>query len=194
MREHFRIPANSESDALVGAEDLFITLCDLVKVQVDQQAQAVDSISFAQVLVDGYKISPRHWLYTSVEKLQQKQFKNEHCIRQGTLKLVSLQQRVGGSFNRRLYDLEKDPREVMNLINVPKYNADIYEMQRRLDQYIGPQTRPEAPFCNLAYCGSSQAIAEAQVKPSAQEGLGVDSCDGDAIPTVATTNDGEGDD
>ena len=159
---------------------------------MDQQTQAVDSISFARVLVEGYKISPRNWLYTSVEKLQQKQFKNEHCIRQGMLKLVSLQQRVDGTYNRRLYDLTKDSREVMNLVNVPRFKPDVYEMQRRLDQYIGPRTRPEAPHCNLAYCGSPQAIADALMQTSTVQSLDAYSCERQATDNFAATTDGKG--
>ena len=60
VKEQFRISKNIVSDVLVGAEDIFMTLCDLAKVEVDQRHQAVDSISFARVLIDGYQISPRH--------------------------------------------------------------------------------------------------------------------------------------
>ena len=72
---------------------MFMTLCDLAQVQVDQQEQAVDSISFARVLVDGYKFSPREWLYTTLEPPNHKgkADSKEHAIRKGSLKLISLQ-------------------------------------------------------------------------------------------------------
>ena len=176
VREHFRIPTNTQSDALVGAEDMFMTLCDLAKVQVNQQEQAVDSISFARVLVDGYKFSPRYWLYTAMEapNRQNKALGKQHAIRKGSLKLISLQESVGGSFHMELYDLSTDLKEERNLISDKQYRKDVAVMLKRLDEYGGPNTRPNAPSCNLKYCGSAQMLIDEGIRKS-------------KIPTSTTT-------
>ena len=104
-----------------------MTLCDLVKVKVNQQNQAVDSISFARVLVDGYQGSLRHWLYTTMEAPNKvnKALGREHAIRKGSLKLISLQHPIGGNFHRRLYDLSTDLKEQHNLISDERYKLDV---------------------------------------------------------------------
>ena len=139
-----------------------MTLCDLAKVHVNQQKQAVDSISFVRVLVDGYKFSPRNWAYTAMEapNYANKALGREHAIRKGSLKLISLQKSVGGSFHMQLYDLSTDLKEERNLISDKQYSNDVDEMWKRLAEYVGPDTRPDAPFCNLKYCGSAQMLAD----------------------------------
>ena len=158
-----------------------MTLCDLAKVQVNQQKQAVDSISFARVLVDGYKFSPREWLYTTLEPPNHKgkADSKEHAIRKGSLKLISLQESVGGSFHMELYDLSTDLKEERNLISagggIPRqYRKDVANMWKRLDEYAGPNTRPNAPSCNLKYCGSAQMLIDEGIRKS-------------KIPTSTTT-------
>ena len=148
-----------------------MTLCDLAQVQVDQQEQAVDSISFARVLVDGYKFSPREWLYTTLEPPNHKgkADSKEHAIRKGSLKLISLQQIVNGSYNVQLYDLSTDLKEERNLISagggIPRqYRKDVANMWKRLDEYAGPSTRPNAPLCNLDYCGSVQMLIDERIR------------------------------
>ena len=142
-----------------------MTLCDLTQVKVNQQEQAVDSISFTHVLVHGYKFSPRHWLYTTMEAPNDSEkLGNEHAIRKGTLKLISLQRSVNGLFHRQLYDLSTDLMEERNLITKQKYKNDVKEMKERLTEYVGPHTNPSAPFCNLKYCGSARMLADEKTR------------------------------
>ena len=143
-----------------------MTLCDLAQVKVDQEKQAVDSISFARVLIDDYKGSPRHWLYTAMESpnFMNKALGREHAIRKGSLKLISLQKKIGDVYLRRLYDLSTDLKEKRNLLAKPRYRDVIAEMGKRLDAYGGPDTKPNGPFCNLEHCGSAQMIADEKKK------------------------------
>ena len=142
-----------------------MTLCELADVEVDQRHQAVDSISFARVLVDDYKASPRHWLYTTVEKVMKRStaLGRQHAIRKGSLKLISLQQPVGGVYHRKLYNLTEDLTEERNLISDTMYQEDVREMITRLAAYAGPAPRFTAPFCNLRNCGSVQVRDEKKV-------------------------------
>ena len=169
---------------------MFMTLCDLAKVQVDQQEQAVDSISFTHVLVHGYKISPRHWLYTTMEAPNDSEkLGNEHAIRKGTLKLISLQRSVNGLFHRQLYDLSTDLMESRNLISNQKYRKDIADMKKRLSEYAGPFTKPKAPFCNLEYCGSARMKAdEKKRKNKISTSSPVSSCPDQSTWATTTTN------
>ena len=143
-----------------------MTLCDLAHIDVDQRLQAVDSISFAPVLVDGYQASPRHWLYTTAESLVDwtEALGKEHAIRKGSLKLISLQKAVDGTYQRRLYNLADDLKEERDLISRPRYQKDVKEMIKRLAAYAGPGTRYTAPLCNLQNCGSAQMLADQRVK------------------------------
>ena len=168
-----------------------MTLCDLAKVQVDQKEQAVDSISFARVLVDGYKFSPRYWLYTAAEapNFTDKAVGREHAIRKGSLKLISLQKSIGGSMQRHLYDLSTDLMEERNLISDQKYRKDIAEMKKRLGEYAGPFTKPKAPFCNLEYCGSARMKAdEKKRKNKISTSSPVSSCPDQSTWATTTTN------
>ena len=126
----------------------------------------MDSISFARGLVDGYKGSFRHWLYTTTEKPDDanKALGTEHAIRKGSLKLISLQEKVNDTFHRRLYDLSTDLKEEHNLIVDDSYKDDVTEMLQRLIMYVGPTPRPDAPFCNLEYCGSTQAWVDEKLQ------------------------------
>ena len=158
VKEQYRIPSNTESSALVGLEDLFITMCDLAHVPVDQARQAVDSISFAQTLLQDPDLSRRQWLYTSFDKPPGKNLTDEHTFRYGNLKLISYQQekegaKFGNTFNRRLYNLSSDLKETRNLVDKPEYQDVLALMIRKLEKYAGPRTRANAPFCNIDYCG-----------------------------------------
>ena len=165
-----------------------MTLCDLAKVQVNQQEQAVDSISFVRVLVDDYKHSPRYWLYTTMEAPNRvnKALGKQHAIRKGSLKLISLQESVDGSFNMELYDLSTDLKEERNLISDKRYKKDVAEMLKRLDEYGGPHTRPNAPPCNLKYCGSAQMLADEKNRKDKISTDAVSSC-----PDPSTTTDSQ---
>ena len=136
---------------------MYMTLCDLAHVDVDQERQAVDSISFARTLLEDPGVSPRHWLYTTFDKPKGHNTTDEHCFRNGNLKLIAYQHK-GGRYNRgyyrRLYDLSTDPKEEHNLVELPEYKDVLELMLRKLERYVGPNPRPNAPFCNVDYCGS----------------------------------------
>ena len=88
----------------------------------------------------------------------------EHAIRKGSLKLISLHHPKDGNFHQRLFDLSTDLKEQHNLISDARYKEAVTEMLQRLIMYTGPDTLPDAPFCNLKYCGSPQAFAHARLQ------------------------------
>jgi hypothetical protein len=115
------IPAGENRHHLIGLNDLFATICDLIGVKVPE-GQAKDSISFAKYIQDA----------TSVQNLREElgvwtyhnKILMEESIRSGNLKLI----RNRHSNAVALYDLASDISETTDLANLPAYKKIVDEM------------------------------------------------------------------
>ncbi|MFT5725495.1 MAG: arylsulfatase A-like enzyme [Bacteroidia bacterium] len=97
---------NERESALVGSVDLFATIAELCG---DTKTTYEDSYSIAGLL-DNSRATDRAYNYSEV--LNTNANKSGYTIRNKSYKLIEFD-----SGNRRLYNLEKDPYELENLIN-----------------------------------------------------------------------------
>ncbi len=107
------VPKGETRSHIVGLNDLFKTLCDLVGVTVPRN-QAIDSTSFANYLIDGSDLTG---LRDSLGSWSFVKYRNsfrlgQEAIRVGSLKLIHDYQNE----TFELYDLDNDISERNNLI------------------------------------------------------------------------------
>ncbi len=115
------IPAGEKRYHLLGLNDLFATICDLVGVEIPE-GQAIDSISFAQYIQDATSAQNLReelgvWTYDNKILI-------EESIRKGNLKLI----RNRHSNAVALYGLASDISETNNLANLPVFKQTVDEM------------------------------------------------------------------
>ncbi len=107
-----KIPRNKKRSRVLGLNDIFATLCDLVGIKVPEN-QAIDSVSFANYIFDesnttDLRTSLGFWTFDG--KL------SKSSIRSGKFKLIHDYE----SNALELYDLNKDIDESNNLANKNK--------------------------------------------------------------------------
>lgn len=121
------IPSGQKKPYLVGLNDLFTTLCDLVEIEVPD-GQAVDSVSFAGRLIENKPNGPRLYLGTW------RYIGSDHthsALRKGPMKLIYSHKNK----STELYDLSKDLWEKRDISK--KYPKLVEEMKAHLRR-IGP--------------------------------------------------------
>ncbi len=131
-----KIPKGETRTHMVGLNDLYATLCDLVDIPVPAN-QAVDSVSFAnyaknKVITDGLREYLGVWRFKANEM-------HEASIRKGQMKLIHRQR----TNSVELYDLSKDLSETNNIAENNEYL--VREMLEELSR-IGPCYDMEGKF------------------------------------------------
>ncbi|MCX6609042.1 MAG: sulfatase-like hydrolase/transferase [Acidobacteria bacterium] len=124
------VKQNQRSAAAVYLYDLFPTLCDLAGLP---KPTTLDGTSFAPAL-RGERFAGRPHTYHAYRDFQR-------AIRTSTHKLIRYT--VNGQTTRQLFDLSKDPLEMINLIDDPKQaqriralEADLKAWQKSVDDPI----------------------------------------------------------
>ena len=141
------IPAGATRSRLLGLNDLFATLCQLVGVEVPK-GQAIDSVSFADYIENEENTQNlRETLGVWAMKMG---LLREESLRKNNLKLIR-QRHSGQMF---LYDLDKDISETKNLINEDIYKDTVSEMMAELKD-IGPCYDNQGTF-SIVNGGSTQ--------------------------------------
>lgn len=134
IRYDHQFPTSAKRNKLIGLNDLYATICDIVGVQVPV-GSAQDSISFAEYISSAEKTTGMRkklatWTYGSYESPKAK---NKEAIRFGRFKLVH---NIDAS-TFELYNLKKDLSEKFNLGKIPTYKAKMYTMYQHL-KTLGP--------------------------------------------------------
>lgn len=131
MRHDGVFPANEQRDHVVGLNDLYATLCDILEIEIPHLS-AQDSVSFADYIFS----------QNSTEKLREslalfdykKSALQADALRRGNLKLVRF---MNKNARVELYDVKNDISESVDLSKDPSYQDTIQEMTKEL-QSLGP--------------------------------------------------------
>jgi len=118
LRYKGNFPAGETRWNLVGLQDLYKTICELVGVDIPDRS-ARDSWSFAKHIYDGNAPNPRKWQAT---------FVRGEAIRKGMLKLVHHRK----SMTTELYNLTEDISESNNIASNAKYKWVKTQMMNKL--------------------------------------------------------------
>ena len=129
MRYDNIFPDNEERKRMVGLNDIYATICDLVGIDVPY-GSAQDSVSFAKYIVsnnndDALRQHFATWSFNQKPIIQ--------SIRSGDLKLIY----TSGESTMELYDLGSDLSETMDLSKDANYTKTIGDMYRKLVE-LGP--------------------------------------------------------
>jgi arylsulfatase A len=108
--------AGSEIDGLVGAQDLFATLAELVGVEL-QEDQGRDSVSILPLLLGSTDRSPRDHMIHEATKAENWEPQHAYAYRFGDWKLLLDDQ----DRPFELYDLSQDIEEQSNLVDSPSH-------------------------------------------------------------------------
>ncbi|MFL2553360.1 MAG: sulfatase-like hydrolase/transferase [Candidatus Rariloculaceae bacterium] len=131
-------------DALVNASDLFVTIMEMARIDVQATVPEEvihDSVSFMPVLADADTPSPRDWLYADmflggfagVESA-------DYAMRNERYKLL----RFDGE--EEFYDLQNDPYEYENLLSGDLTTAERIEYETLRDQITELRAEAKWPF------------------------------------------------
>ena len=130
IRYDSKFPANEGRKKMVGLNDVYATICELVGVEIPY-GSAQDSISFADYIESSTNKNGRRnrfasWTYG-------RNIVKEEAIRYGSMKLIR------NNFNSafQLYDLASDISESMDLSTNETYAKKMQIMYRKLKE-IGP--------------------------------------------------------
>lgn len=134
------IPPGTRSDALVGLQDIYATLAELVGQRL-APAQGVDSQSFLPVLAGKTKTSPRNTLFAQANDEKREGQRLMKMVRSGPWKLIATRDRQPVE----LYNLETDLAEANNLINHPEQRERIKAMQAELNRILDSQRSTPMP-------------------------------------------------
>lgn len=105
------LPQGERRDQVVGLNDLYATICELVGVNKSPPPSAVDSISFADYIKSGDSSDVQRESLGTFRLSTNKVWK--HALRKGKWKLVHFPH----SSTMELYDMENDIGEVHNKLN-----------------------------------------------------------------------------
>lgn len=106
--------------------DILPTVLDLVGLDVPE----VDGISYKPLLTGGEQGSPREFVVTQYYGKQ----KWVNPIR--SIRTHKFKYNIYIDFGEELYDLEKDPEEIVNLANDAKFADVKKDLRRQLDNWI----------------------------------------------------------
>ena len=131
MRWDGVIPKGERRDKLIGLNDVYATLCDIVGIDVPV-GQAIDSISFMDYIIDE-RSSSRASRDSIGVWLDTKDLGREESFRQRNMKLIRRNARP----YYELYDLDKDLFETNDLSSDEKYQPLMKDMLQNLKK-VGP--------------------------------------------------------
>ena len=130
IRYDNKIPAGKRKFRMVGLNDIYSTICELVGVNVPQ-GSAQDSVSFANYIT---RANSKRGLRKYLGSWQVSGEKDwQHAIRKGPLKLVH----YPGNNTFLAYNLKKDVSESTNIIHKPWVAKQIKGMYEKLMD-LGP--------------------------------------------------------
>lgn len=132
------------------ARDEFVSLTDILPTFVDYAGApcAESEVHGASLkgLLEGTRTEPwRDAVVTEFGGL------GGTCVTQRTLVMGNLKYGYNAAGGDELYDLAKDPHEMRNSIDDPKYAADADRLRRRLDQWMG-ETKDSARGYYRKHC------------------------------------------
>ena len=130
MRYDFKFPAGKKRNRMVGLNDIYATICELVGIEVPV-GSAQDSLSFANYIKNSNnKNGLREYLgMFQVNPMQDWQL----AIRKGHLKVIH----TPHNNTYEAYNLKHDISESKNIVDVPTVAVKIPEMLEKL-KAIGP--------------------------------------------------------
>lgn len=115
------IPKGVQTDSLVYLSDIFPTLCDVLGIDTPE---SVNCESFIDVL-KGEKDKGRDYLYLAyTDKIR--------GLRKDGFKYI--EHHYNGKRTCSLFDIERDPYEMMNLVALPEYEGKLLELQTLLKE------------------------------------------------------------
>lgn len=118
-----RLKAGSEIDGLVGVQDLYATLAELVGVEIPDD-QARDSVSILPLLLGSTDQTPRDHMIQEADRSETGEVLRTFAYRSENWKLLLDEQERPFE----LYDLSRDIAEQSNLIDVPRYASLVRDM------------------------------------------------------------------
>jgi len=133
VRWNNNLPSGETRSRLVGLNDLFATICDLVGLQIPF-GSGLDSVSFSRYLKDNSRKENLR-KYLGIFNVRGSKTNWQMAIREGKKKLVYYPDRVEQSYE--FYDLKDDLSERNNLANVETASTNIVQMFEKLKS-IGP--------------------------------------------------------
>jgi len=142
FRHDGKFPVNQSRHHMVGLNDIYRTLTDLVKVPVPETS-AQDSVSFADYILsdenkDGLRNNLSTWAYKDGTESQ--------AIRFGDLKFIK---HTGEKSKSELYDLSNDIGESKNLVKKSLYRKLVKKMRKKLTSE-GPCPKDETSSFKLS--------------------------------------------
>jgi len=133
MRYDGYISAGKTESSLIGQNDLYATLCDIVDVRIPL-GQAVDSISFKDTLTDNGVINDKKRNQLGIWRFEKRGGPIvAEAIITSEFKLVH----HGANDSFELYNLKKDLNETTDLIQNPTYEGLIDKLKLKLKR-MGP--------------------------------------------------------
>jgi len=152
------IPTNETRSNIVGLNDIFATICDIIGISYPD-GSAQDSISFANYLKSNKnKQGLRKWLPTWVYD-PRKGFRKAEAIRNKNWKAIKLIDIETGERTQELYHLKVDPSETKNLAQNEVYNTRMKKMFRKLNR-LGPcPINREKPFTLISGPEKGQLVS-----------------------------------
>lgn len=114
---------------LVSNVDLAPTFVDMAGVGVPQAHQGRSLVPF----LEGK--TPSDWRKDFFAEHKFRRFSNWHAVRSERYKYVVFYEEEGGPYEC-LYDLQKDPTELVNLANNPEYASILNKMKERMNSYL----------------------------------------------------------
>jgi len=144
------LPRGVTSELFVDHLDLFATVLDAARVTLDAEtSQRILSPGRSLLLpFDGSALDWRHYRFA--------EHGNARMVADRRWKLVRRYEPLDPRFGDELYDLETDPRETSNLIDVPGYEYRRVKLEAVLDDHFARYEDParsgtrimEQPPCN----------------------------------------------
>lgn len=171
IRHPGKIPAGTESDALIGQYDLPVMLLDYLGIE-DVSFEDSPGESFVPLLM-GKKVKWKDAVFFEQEETR--------VIRTTS---YSYWKRLGDTGNHVLYDLQKDPGENNNVYNYPEYADVVKKLDDKLTAFFSRFAHREYDLWNGGVAKGSVDRPEvfrklygedwrpqAEVKPAFKEGI-----------------------
>ena len=128
---------------LVNSIDLPATFVDLAGVEVPEVYQGRSLVP----LLQGKRV--KNWREDIVCEHSFSEFQNWYAVRSERYKYTTYYQAIGGP-HECVYDLKKDPTELVNEIANPKYADELKKLKERMNSYRA-EYAPKPNKKNLAH-------------------------------------------
>jgi len=130
MRYDGVIPAGNKEDSLIGLNDLYATLCDIVNVEIPQ-GQALDSISFADLIINKRKKYKRR-KHLGIWRDKKRDLRNEVILTPKFKLIHHLPNTTSKHDTFELYNMVTDRSETTDLSSDVSYKKLIKNLRKKL--------------------------------------------------------------